>query len=136
MGGPTAAERSAQIAAEPKGSYFVGRRYFVKKTRFWGFVRKPGQSWKNAKLVMVNESKKRQPDRLPEQTSSPTYGYDQNYEYRLNGYFTGQKVYDPNSNQILPEFMLTGYKVLNKNPGWIFSPQDRYDPVRPTLRPR
>jgi len=135
MGGPTAAVRQAQIAAEPKGSHFIGRRYYIRKTRFWGYVRKPGQSWKSAQLVMVNESKKSQPDRLPEQTGSPSYGYDQNFEYKLNGYFTGEKVYDPNSNQVLPEFMLTGYKVLNRNPGWIFTPQDRYDPHRPTLRP-
>ena len=135
MGGPTSAERAAQIAAEPSGSYFVGRRYYIQKTRFWGYVRKPGQPWKTAKLVMINESKMAQPDRKPETRGAGSYGYDQNYEYKLRGYYTGDKVYDPNSNQILPEFMLTGAEVTNKDPGWIFSPSDRYYPLRPTLRP-
>ncbi|WP_234044699.1 hypothetical protein [Haloferula rosea] len=137
MGGPTVEERKAQIAAEPKGDYFVGRRYYVKKTRFWGYVRRPGQSWDRSKLVVMREDKKRTPDRYPENGSgNQRYGFDQNYEYKLNGYFTGSKVYDPNSNQVLPEFMLTGYEVLNRQPGWIFRPDDRYDPYRITVYSR
>ncbi|MEM1085570.1 MAG: hypothetical protein AAGI48_15775 [Verrucomicrobiota bacterium] len=136
MGGPTAAERKAKIAAEPTGDFFYGRRYYVKKTRFWGYVRKPRQPWSRAQLVLMREDRKRTPDRLSE-TGPPgrRYGFDQNYEYRLQGYFTGNKAYDPNSNQILPEFMLTGYEVVDRNPGWIFRPDDRYDPLRITLTP-
>ena len=136
MGGPTLEERKAAIAAEPSGDHFIGRRYYVEKTRFWGYVRKPRESWNKAKLVVVREDKKRQPDRLPESGADRVYGYDQNYEYKLRGYLTGNKVYDPNSNQILPEFMLTGYEVLNRNPGWLFRPDDRYDRYRITLYPR
>lgn len=136
MGGPTLEERKATIASEARGDHYIGRRYYVKKTRFWGYVREPRQGWNRAKLVVVREDKKRQPDRLPESGGGRNYGYDQNYEYKLRGYFTGQKVYDPNSNQILPEFMLTGYDVLNRNPGWLFRPNDRYDPYRITLVPR
>ena len=137
MGGPTVEERQAAIASEPSGNYFVGRRYYVKKTRFWGYIRKPKESWNKAQLVMLREDKKKAPDRLSEYGyGNQGYGYDQNYEYRLNGYFTGKKAYDPNSNQILPEFMLTGYEVLRRNPGWLFRPDDRYDPYRVTLTPR
>ncbi|GAA5484342.1 hypothetical protein [Haloferula sargassicola] len=135
MGGPTEDGRKAEIAAEPKGDYFVGRRYYVQKTRFWGYVRRPRESWNRAQLVLMREDKKRTPDRLPE-NGSPAYGYDQNYEYKLRGYFTGKKAYDPNSNQILPEFMLTGYEVRNRQPGWLFRPDDRYDSTRITLYPR
>lgn len=136
MGGPTVEERNAAIAAEPGGDHFIGRRYYVKKTRFWGYVRRPKESWNKAQLVVVLENKKRQPDRLPESGASRLYGYDQNHEYKLRGYFTGAKVYDPNSNQRLPAFMLTGYELINRDPGWLFRPDDRYDPYRITLYPR
>jgi len=136
MGGPTTAERAAKIASEPTGSFFYGRRYYVQKTRFWGYLRKPRQNASSAKLVVFNESKKRNPDRLPE--TGPVgqrYGFDQNYQYRIQGYYTGQKVYEVNSNQILPEFMLTGYELVNRKPGWLFSPKDHYNPESLTLKP-
>lgn len=137
MAGPTVEARQAAIASEPTGDFFIGRRYFVEKTRFWGYVRKPRQPWSRAQLVMMREDRKTQPDRLPEDgPRGHRFGYDQNFEYRLRGHFTGRKAYDPNSNQVLPEFMLTGYELIDRNPGWIFTPQDRYDPKRITLIPR
>ena len=136
MGGPTPVERKAQIASEPTGDFFYGRRYYVKKTRFWGYVRKPRQSWSRSKLVILRDDKKKAPDRLPEiGPNGRAYGFDQNYEYKLTGYYTGKSAYDPNSNQILPEFMLTGYEVVNRNPGWLFDPSDYYDEHRLTLLP-
>ncbi|MFR4418039.1 MAG: hypothetical protein ACLT8E_12070 [Akkermansia sp.] len=35
--------RNAEIAREPRGNYFVGRRYHVPATRFWGYLRQPGR---------------------------------------------------------------------------------------------
>ncbi len=134
---PDPAVRRAKIAAEPRGNFYYGRRYYVNKTRFWGYLRKPGQPWQSSKLVLMNESSKRVPDRLPE--NGPTgarYGYDQNYEYRISGNYTGRKAYDPNSNSVLPEFRPTGFTLLNKKPGWIFSPRDYYNPNTITLRAR
>ncbi len=137
MGGPTVEERQAAIASEPTGDFFYGRRYHIEKTRFWGYVRKPRQPWSRAQLVMMREDRQTQPDRLPEDgPPGQRFGFDQNYEYRLRGHFTGREAYDPNSNQFLPEFMLTGYELIDRNPGWLFTPQDRYDPRRITLTPR
>lgn len=137
LGGPTVEERNQQIANEPTGDFFYGRRYFVEKTRFWGYVREPRQSWSKAKLVMMREDRKKTPDRLPENgPAGQRYSYDYNREYKLYGYYTGQKAYDPNSNQVLPEFMLTGYELINASPGWLFRPDDRYDPIRITMMPR
>lgn len=137
MGGPTVEERKASIAAEPTGDFYYGRRYYIEKTRFWGYLRKPRQSWDKAKLVMFREDRKLAPDRLPENgPPGRRYGFDHNHEYRLEGYFTGREAYDPNSNQFLPEFMLTGYETVNRNPGWLFRPDDRYDPHRITVYPR
>ena len=137
MGGPSVEERAAKIATEPTGDFYYGRRYFVEKTRFWGYLRKPGQPWSRAKLVIFNEQKKTNPDRLPEDgPAGQRYAFDNNYEYKIRGYFTGRDDYEPNSNQFLPEFMLTGYELLDSNPGWIFQPNDHYERLRITLYPR
>ncbi len=136
MGGPTVEERNAKIAGEARGDYFIGRRYFVEKTRFWGYLRKPGESWRRAKLVLFREDRKLSPDRLSEDGPlGQRYAFDNNHEYRIRGNFTGEKAYDPNSNQYLPVFMLTGYELLDTNPGWLFRPDDRYDRLRMTLVP-
>ncbi len=128
--------RSANIAKEARGDFYYGRRYYVKKTRFWGYLRKPGQSAKSAKLVIFNESKKRNPDRLPEAGGTQNYGFDQNYEYKIYGRYTGRTLYEPNSNQFLPEFQLTNYDLIDTNPGWLFSPADHYNPAQVTLKPK
>src|SRR5947208_4967297 len=36
-------EMAQQIAAEPTGDYYIGRRYYKPDYKFWGYVRKPGQ---------------------------------------------------------------------------------------------
>jgi hypothetical protein len=136
LGGPTVEERNAKIAAEPTGEFYYGRRYFVEKTRFWGYLREPRQPWSTAKLVMMREDRLKAPDRLPEDgPSGARYAFDQNFEYRIRGHYTGRQAYDPNSNQILPEFMLTGYELLDRNPGWLFHPSDRYHRHRITMMP-
>ena len=136
MGGPTQAERNAAIASEATGDFYYGRRYNVKKTRFWGYLRQPRQSHSRAKLVIFDESNKRSPDRLPESGSTGAlFAFDNNYEYKIRGNYTGQEGYDPNSNQFLPIFRLTGYELVNRNPGWLFSPSDHYDPNSVTLTP-
>lgn len=137
MGGPSVEQRNAEIANELTGDFLYGRRYYVQKTRFWGYLRKPRQSANQAQLVIFREDRKRSPDRLPENGASVRrYGFDNNYEYRIRGNYTGQTAYDPNSNQFLPVFMLTGYDVVNRDPGWLFSPSDHYNPTSITLRPR
>jgi len=137
LGGPTVEERNARIASEPTGDFYYGRRYFVEKTRFWGYLREPRQPWSRAKLVVMREDRMRTPDRFPENgPAGKRYAHDSNSEYRIRGYYTGNQVYDPNSNQFLPEFMLTGHDLLDSQPGWLFRPDDRYDRYRITMMPR
>jgi hypothetical protein len=109
---------AARIQAEPPGNYFIGRRYFRPNYHFWGYVRRPGQPWSTAQLVMLNENQKLAPDR--EQIN---FGYDNNYEYKLYGYFTGDNVYEPASNGVYPEFVLQGYELISTNPVPIFKSQ-------------
>src|ERR1700756_3266473 len=80
------------IAAEPAGNYFIGRRYYKPDFKFWGYVRRPGQPWTTAQLVMLNEKQKLAPDR-----QQLNFGSDNNYEYKLFGNFSGETVYEPAS---------------------------------------
>ena len=123
---PAVVAQRQRIAQEPRGSYYVGRRYWLEGTRFWGFVRRPGEPWDQAKLVVMNESKKHQPDRLPEVASGKSHGFDHNHEYKLTGHYSGQRIYDPNSDQILPEFVLTDYELVSKSPGFLFHPNQKF----------
>lgn len=123
---PRVAARNAKIRQEPSGDYFLGRRYWVKGSRTWGWVRKPGQPWDKARLVVTNERYKKNPDRLPEYRNPGGLrnGYDHNFEYRLRGYFSGDEVYDPTTDLIVPEFVLQDYELVDRSPGWLFTPQD------------
>lgn len=112
-------EAAQRIQAETPGDYFIGRRYFKGSVfKFWGYVRKPGQPWSTAQLVVFNEKEKLAPDR--EQLS---FGSDNNYEYKLYGTFSGQTVYEPASNGFYPEFILKKYELISQSPAPIFRSQ-------------
>jgi hypothetical protein len=110
--------QAQRIAAEPPGDYFIGRRYYKPEFKFWGYVRRPGQPWTMAKLVMLNEKEKLAPDR-----QQLAFGNDNNYEYKLYGSFSGQTVYEPASNGFYPEFVLKNYELISTNPPPIFKSQ-------------
>ena len=119
--------RTAKIRQEATGDFYMGRRYWVKGSRTWGWIRKPRQQWAKARLVVMNERHKKVPDRLPEYQNSGrlTNGYDHNVEYQIRGYYSGDEVYDPTTNLVVPEFVLQDYRVVDQSPGWLFSPNDR-----------
>ena len=60
---------------------------------------------------MMNESHHRVPDHV----GGVSFGFDNNYEYRLWGSFSGDQVYDPNSNLFLPEFVLQRHELITAN---------------------
>lgn len=111
-------QMAQRIAAEQPGDYYIGRRYFKPDFKFWGYVRKPGQPWNAAQLVMLNEKLKLAPDR-----AALKFGSDNNYEYRLTGSFSGDKVYEPASNRLYPEFVVKSFDVISTNPPPIFKSQ-------------
>lgn len=121
---------AAAIAQEAPGNYYIGRRYYKKDYKMWGWVRKPGQPWKSSQLVMLNEDTKLAPDR-----QGGTLGVDNNYEYRLEGRFTGGQVYEPASNRFYPEFVLTGYSVISTAAPNIFKDRRALDPKVRLLMP-
>ena len=120
-----AAALSASIAAEPLGNYYIARRFYRRDYFFWGFVRKPRQPWSAAQLVMLNEQKCLAPDR-----AANAIGSDADTEYRLDGYFSGQTVYEPASNSFYPEFVLRKATVISTDPLPIFRDPHATDPNR------
>ena len=129
-------EREAVIAQETKGEYFVGRRYYIPLCRFWGYLREPGQSWRTAKLVMMDETLVHTPDRGPEEPlPGATFGKDQNVEYIVKGEYTGKSAYDPSTDQVLPLFRATSYEIRNPEPGFLFLPSEEYTEEYVSLRP-
>jgi len=115
----------AEIKGEKPGSYFIGRRYYKVDYKFWGWVRKPGQPWSSAQIVMLNENGKLAPDR-----ELGKIGSDNNYEYKLLGDYSGQRVYEPASNGFYPEFILKGYELRSVSPGNIYRAPGATDPRR------
>lgn len=111
-------DSARRIAAEPPGDYYIGRRYYKPEFKFWGYIRRPGQPWATAKLVMMNEKQKLAPDR-----EGGKFGTDNNYEYKIYGGFSGETVYEPASNTIYPEFVLKGYELISMTPPPIFRSQ-------------
>jgi hypothetical protein len=120
-----AAVSAENIKAEEPGDYFIGRRYYKSDYKFWGYVRRPGQPWSAAKLVMLNEHSKLAPDRDLGQIGS-----DNGYEYKLYGDFSGETVYEPASNGFYPEFKLRNYELRSAAPGSIFRTPGAMDPSR------
>jgi hypothetical protein len=105
-----------QIAAEPVGDFFIGRRISAPPFAIWGYVRSPRQSWRTAKLVILNEKYQFAPDRARHQLGS-----DSGSEYRLYGYFSGDQIYDASSGRFCAEFVLKRSELISANPDPIWS---------------
>lgn len=120
---PARAAMNTAIHAETPGDYFIGRRMYKSDYKMWGWVREPGKPWTSAQLVMLNEQTKLSPDR-----EAGKLGSDNNYEYRLRGRFSGDAVYEPASDKFYPEFILTGYDLLNTKPTGIYLTNRQEEP--------
>lgn len=57
----------------------------------------------------------------------PAFGYDHNREYRLRGYYSGRRIYDPNSDLRIVEFVLQDWQLINPNAGWLFKPNEKFN---------
>lgn len=105
------------------GNCFIGRRMYKTDYKMWGWIRQPREPWSRAKLVMLNEQKCLAPDR-----KKNNIGYDNNYEYYLEGYFSGQTVYEPASDQLYPEFVLLKASPLSITPINIYRYKEQLKP--------
>ena len=113
----------ASLAQEKPGNYYIGRRFYKVDYHMWGWVKKPGEPWKQAQLVMMNEQKMLAPNR-----AQGKIGSDNDYEYFLYGFYSGDKVYEPASDHFYPEFVLTKAVLVHKTPPLIYPDSRWKDP--------
>ena len=130
------AQRRSEILAEPRGNYFVGRRYVLPEMKFWGYLREPGAAWETAKIVLMDESVTRVPDRLPEEGEGANWQYDHNYEYVIRGQYTGKTGYDPISNFQIPIFRPTSFELKRRDGGFLYLPGEKPKAGQLPARPR
>ncbi len=78
------------------------------------------------------------PDRPVLASGAPRLGDDHNTEYSMQGRFTGDTAYDPNSDLVLPLFAARSFTLLSANPGplpGVGNPSDNgYVPARESSR--
>jgi hypothetical protein len=75
----------------------------------WGWVRKKGDDWDDAKWIALQET--------PGHVVAPhrklvKADADLNWEYKFWGAFVAYKAYDPRLDEQLPVFLLQGYEVI------------------------
>lgn len=116
---------------------FIARRYVIEGACFWGYLRRPTQPWERSLLVAMNESLLQTPDRIPfgETLNGKKYGYDNNYEYRIEGNYTGKYIYDSKIGIKVLEFKPTKITLMSTDNGWLFHPNEAYNPKKHTLVP-
>lgn len=109
-----AAPRTPKVGLEsvaiPDGTpYFVGSRYYEKKSGGWGWIKKPEENWKQAKWVAIQETPKKYfvPHRGLKSSDA-----DHEFQYKLLGSFADYQVYDPVRDELLDVFIIQGYESL------------------------
>lgn len=99
---------------------YTGRRWFVRipghTCYFWGYIKKPGQKWTAARLVVIDQRVSVPP---PDAAGGKPelIGSDHNFEYTIEGSFTGRSAYDPNADLVLPTFAAKKFTLVNRAPG-------------------
>lgn len=88
---------------------FVGHRFAEEKGSGWGWIKSPKEDWRKARWVALRET--------PGQSVAPWRALasreaDQNYEYKMWGYFAGHRSYDPKLNEMNEVFVLDRYELI------------------------
>ena len=91
--------------------HFIGHRYFKAKSGAWGWVKRPEETWAQARWVAIKETPRQYtvPDRGMENPEA-----DHDFEYRLLGRFAGYGVYDPHWDEVVDVFIIEGYESLGE----------------------
>ncbi len=99
-----------ESVAIPEGTpYFVGARYYEKKSGGWGWIKKTEESWKKARWAAIKESPKQ--FHVPHRNLKKAEE-DHEFQYKLLGSFADYQVYDPVRDELLDVFIIEGYESL------------------------
>lgn len=109
--------------------HYIGHRFYKAKSGGWGWVKRPEETWEQARWVAIKET--------PRQYTVPNRGMespaaDHDFEYRLLGRFAGYGVYDPYWNEVVEVFIVQGYESLGEGVPLELTPGD---PQQASRRP-
>lgn len=99
---------AAELNANPP-DYWLGQRVYYTNLQVWGWVKRPEESWEDARLVLLKEDKCLVPHR-----SLGDRMADQNVRYKLYGRYWERKGYEPVMNKLLDVFILDRYESLGQ----------------------
>lgn len=100
---------------------YIGHRYYEERSGAWGWLKPEGESWKSAKWVTLKEDPLHgifMPSRKMTKHSA-----DQDFEYKMTGYYSEKLAYDPHMDERIPIFVIESYqslgpaKPLDRKPG-------------------
>jgi len=123
----------ARDPAIQEGDY-IGHRYAEPNdSGGWGWIKLPTDSWaKGGRWIALEETPGVASAPWRDMGPNPTRTGDQNYEYKMHGYFATYQVYDPHTNEMLDVFILESYETIGPaQPLSIRSgPEDRHGDLR------
>jgi hypothetical protein len=91
-------------------SYWIGHRLIDPEGgQGWGWVKKNGQDWDDAKWIALQETLG---VAVAPHRKLVKADMDLNWEFKLWGNFASYKAYDPRLDEQLPVFVLQGYEVI------------------------
>jgi len=122
----------ARDPAIPDADY-IGHRYAEPNdSGGWGWVKLPNDNWKKAHWIALEETPGVASAPWRDMGPTATRADDQNYEYKMHGFFAPYQVYDPHTNEMLDVFVLESYETIGPaQPLTIRSgPEDRHGDLR------
>lgn len=104
-------KRPPQKYGDCTGEFWIGQRVVTERHAGWGWLKRDGDSWRNAKWIMLEEK--------PGSIKAPQRFYprpedDNNMQYRLYGDFASYKGYEPNIDAVVDVFALKGFEVIGE----------------------
>jgi len=100
---------------ETEGAFWIGQRTVVEDYCGWGWLRKEGEGWNQAKWIAIEYDPKVCP--VPH-AFLPRPGDDKDYLYKLYGDFAPYRAYEPQADVWVDVFKIKGFVSLGpaKNP--------------------
>jgi len=94
---------------DTEGPYLIGQRTLVEDYCGWGWVKKEGESWGQARWIAIEHNPKVCP---PPHAFLPRPQDDKDYLYKLYGNFAPYRAYEPQADVWVDVFQIKGFVSL------------------------